>query len=105
MPTYFRAADDPDSISFEAGVISYLRQDDKVVAGLWTVTPAEAPGVVEVPFPHDETLIVLEGKVEIEVVDGATYVLSPGDSASFTKGTPARWRILEPLRQFFVYSL
>jgi uncharacterized cupin superfamily protein len=32
-------------------------------------------------------------------------VLSPGDSASFTKGVMARWRIIEPLRQFFVYSL
>jgi uncharacterized protein len=101
---FFKSADDEEFVPFEAGVINYVRQDDDVIAGTWVVTPEEAPEVVEVPFPAHETIHVLAGRVEIDVVDGPTLVLGPGDSGSFVKGTMARWRVLEPLRQFFVYS-
>jgi uncharacterized cupin superfamily protein len=103
--SYYVAADDIENyVPFDVGKIKYIRRDDHVTAGIWVVTPEEAPDVVEVPFPKHETIHVLEGRVEIAIVDGPTYVLGPGDSGSFVEGTPARWRILEPLRQLFVYS-
>lgn len=101
---FFKHADDQDFVPFEAGVINYVRQDDDVIAGTWVVTPEEAPDVVEVPFQQNETIHILAGRVEIAIVDGPTYIFGPGDSGSFVKGTVARWRILEPLREFFVYS-
>jgi uncharacterized cupin superfamily protein len=101
---FFTAATDEGFVPFDAGVINYVRQDEDVTAGIWVVTPEEAPEVVEVPFPMHETIHVLEGKVEIEVVGGPTFVFGPGDSGSFVKDSVGRWRILEPLRQFFVYS-
>jgi uncharacterized cupin superfamily protein len=47
---------------------------------------------------------VLEGRVRIRL-GGATEVeLQPGDLASFAKGTPSTWTIVEPLKKFFVIS-
>lgn len=102
---YFAAQTDTDGYEpFAAGKIKYLRRDDVVTAGIWVVSPEDAPEVVEIPFAQHESLVVLEGRLKIEVVDGPTFEFGPGDSGSFTKGTVARWHILEPLRKFFVYS-
>ncbi|MFI0354204.1 cupin domain-containing protein [Actinomadura sp. 9N407] len=105
MPTYYRAADDETWTPYRAGAMGYLRQDEALNAGVWAVTPAEAPAQVEVTLPVDRTVLVLDGMLEIAVVDGATYSLGVGDSASFPKGTTIRISVLAPLRQFFVDRL
>ncbi|WP_111510101.1 cupin domain-containing protein [Mycobacterium kyogaense] len=89
---------------FDAGVVNWLRQDDQVVSGFWRCTPEEQPDVYEATFATNETVYIIEGRVEVEVVGGPVLDLAAGDSASFVKGTVGRWRVIEPVLEFFVYS-
>lgn len=100
----FTSATDTAFEPFDAGSILYVRRDDDVTAGIWVVTPEEAPDEVAAPFQQNETIHVLEGRVQIDIVDGPKFDLGPGDTAAFFKGTVGKWRVVEPLRQFFVYS-
>jgi len=53
----------------------------------------------------DETFIVLEGEVEIEVVaTGEKFVYRAGDICSWTKGTPTIWDIRKPMKKVFVIA-
>ena len=69
-------------------------------AGLWR-HPA---GQLDYVFPADETFHMLEGRVRIELRDGPTVELVPGDIVSFAKGDVSTWTILEPMKKFFVIS-
>jgi uncharacterized protein len=89
---------------FEAGVVNWLRKDDQVVAGIWVCRPEEQPGIHEAEFEQNETVYIIEGRVRVEIVDGPTYELTAGDSAAFVKGTVGRWKVLEAVKEFFVYS-
>lgn len=89
---------------FEAGVVQYLRQDDEVTAGIWICSPEEQPGIHEAVFHANETVHILDGRVRVEIVGGPTYELGKGDSASFVRGTTGRWKVLERVTEFFVYS-
>ena len=65
----------------------------------------EPPAPFEYAFELDETIHVLEGRVEIAVEGGPTLELGPGDLASFAAGAKAVWRIAEtPFREVFVLS-
>jgi uncharacterized cupin superfamily protein len=88
---------------FSAGQVKWLRNDDATQSGHWRCTVAEQPNVHEAPFPADETVYVLRGRVRVEIVDGPTVELGPGDSASFRRGTIGRWTLLEDFEEFFVY--
>jgi uncharacterized cupin superfamily protein len=97
---------DADGFAPEPGVggMSHvLREDDRLRAGLWC-----APDVVhELPwfeFEHDETLLVLEGEVEIEIEGGPTLHLGPGGIASFSKGVRSTWRLSPGFKEFWVLS-
>lgn len=103
-PAYNMPADANAFEPFEAGVVQWLRKDDAVASGLWVCRPDEQPGVHEAVFEMNETVYIIEGKVRVEIVDGPTYELSAGDSASFVKGTTGRWKVLEKVTEFFVYS-
>jgi uncharacterized protein len=95
----------PDGFEpFEAGVVKYLRQDDDVVSGLWVCSPEEQPGIHEAVFESNETVYIIEGRVRVDIVDGPTYELAAGDAASFVKGTTGRWKVLEKVTEFFIYS-
>lgn len=89
---------------FEVGTVKWLRRDDDVQAGVWVCTTEELPNVSEGLFERNETVFILEGRVRVEIVDGPTFELAPGDSASFIKGTTGRWTILESVKEFFIYS-
>lgn len=102
-PAHYLNVDTAQFEPFEAGVVSYLRQDE-VIAGIWVCSPEEQPGIYEAVFAMDETVLILEGKVRVEIVDGPTFELGKGDSASFVKGTTGRWKVLEKVTEFFVYS-
>jgi uncharacterized cupin superfamily protein len=82
---------------FEIGSVQWLRQDESVQAGVWTSSPEQQPGVYEARCEMNETAMILEGRVRVDIVDGPTVELSVGDSASFVKGTIGRWSILEPV--------
>lgn len=103
-PAFQISAGTGDYQPFEAGVVQYQRQDDDVVSGIWVCSPAEQPGIHEAEFASNETVYILEGKVRVEIVHGPTYELAKGDAASFVKGTTGRWKVLEKVTGFFVYS-
>ena len=100
-----------DSLAFEdydAGEVAWLRQethgDRSLWCGFWRVRPDELADGTPHESAHDETFIVLDGKVSLSFPDGADVVLSRGDAITIAKGTTARWTVLEPLLEFFVYT-
>jgi uncharacterized cupin superfamily protein len=84
------------------GAISWLRQDDDVKAGTCVYTLAEAGGRHPIDFGISETLIVLEGRIRLEMAGGPTLELGPGESASFVGGARGAWSLVEDTRLFFV---
>lgn len=103
MSSFQRHANDSYE-PFEAGTVNWLRQDDQIQAGFWACTPEQQPNIYEAEFKQNETIYILEGNLEVEIVGGTTHRLGPGDSASFLKGTTGRWKVITPLREFFIYS-
>jgi uncharacterized cupin superfamily protein len=93
---------------YEAGRVFWLRKDSiegrGVWAGIWEVRPDELEAGAMHESTHDESFHILEGSVRIEIVDGPTLELGPGSIASLRRGTRARWTVLAPLREFFVYA-
>ncbi len=63
--------------------------DGKTIAGLWA---CDGPSTFEWRFHMDETVHLLEGKVEVDY-QGRQFTLSPGDTATFHAGTRAVWHI------------
>lgn len=73
-------------------------------AGLWRVDPGDLPPGTLHESEHDETFHILAGRVRLEIEDGPTLELGAGAIGSLRRGTRARWTILEPLEEFFVYT-
>ena len=65
-------------VPFEVGVVRWLRQDDDVTSGIWRCTTEEQPDVHEAEFEMNETVMILNGRVRGEIVDGPTVELGPG---------------------------
>ena len=87
------------------GQIHWIREtgsDGRLLkVGLFTQDPATFP----LTWPGDETIIVLEGEVRIELVDtGEVVELKEGDIASFPKGARSVWTVKSPFKEFFVLS-
>jgi uncharacterized cupin superfamily protein len=75
--------------------------DNALEAGLWRSQPAGVDYVFEV----DETFLVLEGSVEIDLPDtGETISMTAGDIGYFDAGTRSAWRITEPFKKFVVLA-
>jgi uncharacterized cupin superfamily protein len=91
-------------VPFEVGRVKWLRQDDDVQAGIWACEPREIPERNPTNFDRDETIVILGGRLTVEIEDGPTVELGPGDSASFVKGSVGRWTVHESVKEFFVYS-
>jgi uncharacterized protein len=101
---YSLEAASEDWVPFEVGQVKWLRQDDAIQAGIWRCTIQEQSDVYEAIFENHETLMILKGRLRVEVGDGPTVELGPGDSASFVRGTVGRWTVLEDVEEFFIYS-
>jgi len=54
--------------------------------------------------PRRETIHVLEGEVVIEVADGTTLHLRPGDVASLPAERETIWHITAPFKEFWVLA-
>ena len=89
------------------GEVHLLRSDEgerPYAAGLWRVT-GDLPAPFPYDFAQDETIHILEGAVQIAVVDGPVLELSAGEIASFAAGSSAVWRVVRtPFRELFVLS-
>ncbi|MGZ8629795.1 MAG: cupin domain-containing protein [Actinomycetota bacterium] len=104
-PGVYVSSTDADDFALDpevGGFTHTLRDDDRLQAGIW-----KAPDDVDAApfeFPHDETILVLDGEVEIEIEGGPTLHLKPGSIASFSKGVRSTWRPSIGFREFWVYS-
>lgn len=89
------------------GEVHLLRSDEgeqPYAAGLWRVL-GELPAPFAYDFEQNETILVLEGVVVIDVDGGPVLELSEGDIASFAAGSRAVWRIARtPFKELFVLS-
>jgi uncharacterized cupin superfamily protein len=71
-------------------------------ACLWRT---DAPASYDYLFTGDESFLVLDGSVSIELVDtGERVDLEAGDIASFDKGTRSVWTFTEAFKKFTVIS-
>lgn len=104
MTKAFATSVDSDSYApFAAGTVNWLRRDDAVQAGFWRCTPEEQPDVYEAEFASDETVYIVAGHVQVEIVGDRVYDLTAGHAASFVKGTIGRWKVVETVTEFFIY--
>ena len=85
------------------GLVHLLRADEGVQAGLWK-PGAVAGKVLEIVLVADETLLVLDGSGQLQVDDGPTLELRPGDMVSLQKGSRTKWTVDAAFREFWVYS-
>jgi uncharacterized cupin superfamily protein len=81
------------------GVETVRSPDGRMVSGLWA---CEGPTSFVWHFSHDETVHLLEGRVEVEY-QGRRFLIEPGDTASFHAGTQAIWHV--PVHAKKAYTL
>jgi quercetin dioxygenase-like cupin family protein len=55
-------------------------------------------------LPQTEILLVLEGRARIEIEEGPTLDLGPGDMASLPKGAATRWYLTLPFKEMWVLA-
>jgi uncharacterized cupin superfamily protein len=70
-----------------------------VERGVWEITP----GVVT-DVEADEMFVVLSGRATIEIQDGPTLEVGPGDVAVLPEGAVTRWTVHETLRKVYQLS-
>jgi len=68
------------------------------VTGLWA---CDGPSTFEWQFGADETVYLLEGRVEVDY-RGRHFTLTPGDTATFHAGTRAVWHVPQYAKKVFV---
>ena len=93
---------------FRAGRIQWLRppgsgERDTLAAGFWYVGPDDMPPHTEVVLHIDETVVIIEGRIHIEIA-GVEHELTAGSALSVNAGATTYWTVLEPTVEFFVYS-
>lgn len=75
--------------------------DGRTISGLWA---CDGPSTFEWAFSMDETLILLEGTVEVEYL-GKRFTIRPGESATFLADTKAVWHVPRHMKKAYtVYS-
>jgi hypothetical protein len=74
--------------------------DGRIVRGLWRITEGTVTDVEQ-----DELFVVLEGRATIQVEEGPTLDVGPGDVCVLERGARTTWTVHEPLRKVFQVSL
>jgi uncharacterized cupin superfamily protein len=83
----------------QAGDLVFSKSEDsKETRGIWSCTP----GSFRWTFDTDETATILEGQVTVQMADGTTLELKPGDLAFFPRGQKSVWTVKEKLRKVYV---
>jgi uncharacterized cupin superfamily protein len=70
--------------------------DDKTARGVWEHTAG-----VSTDTESDEIFVVVSGRATVEVDDGPTLELGPGDIGVLRAGDRTTWRVHEDLRKVF----
>jgi uncharacterized cupin superfamily protein len=79
-----------------------LVESGGVSAGMTRMLQAAEP--IEWTPPQRETIHVLEGSVRIEIADGPTLELGPGDLASLAPGVATTWHVQVPFQELWVIA-
>ena len=87
------------------GEVHWIRNEaaganDTLLVGLWRSEPTTVPYF----FGEDETIHALEGELQITLESGEVVTLTPGDIASFDKGTKSTWTIMSSFKKLFIIS-
>ncbi|MEU1303680.1 cupin domain-containing protein [Streptomyces shenzhenensis] len=87
------------------GEVHYIREQASdagrtLVVALWR----SSPQTFEYVFEDDETLHLIEGKVQVTYDDGESVTIEPGDIVSFRKGAATTWTVLENSKKLFVVA-
>ncbi|MCY9782450.1 cupin domain-containing protein [Nocardiopsis sp. EMB25] len=82
------------------GTVLWESADGTQVRGLWQITP----GVVT-DTEADELFVVVSGRATIEVEDGPTLEVGPGDACVLREGDRTTWTVHETLRKAYQISL
>jgi uncharacterized protein len=85
------------------GLVQVLFEDDASAGGLWAAGPDPHVAKDHV-LPARETIVILEGRVRIEIQDGPTLELGPGDIASMPKGATTTWHPSPDFKEVWLYS-
>lgn len=72
--------------------------DRRSSSGIWS---CEGPAVFEWQFGSDESVLILEGRVDVDYL-GHHLVLKEGDSALFYAGTSAVWNVQKYVRKSYM---
>lgn len=88
------------------GEVQFLRDDtkhDRVNrVAVWRLTAEQVPYESPYYFRNDETIVVLDGELEMTFDDGTVRTIGPGDVISVLSGTSTQWRIEKPFKKFVV---
>jgi len=90
----------PADPSKSAGEFAWIREGQ---AQFWRGTEETMPQVAPYPFARAEIIYVIEGAVDIEMPDGQTVHLAPGDVGAFDKDTPTTWKFTFPFTKLSVF--
>lgn len=90
----------PDGAEGEIHWISKLDvQGVLTQVGIWRGGPTTVPEALPVTFGATETVQILSGQLDIELVDeGRTLAMKAGDIATFPKSTKTIWKIRDEVR-------
>ncbi|MEV6056625.1 cupin domain-containing protein [Streptomyces sp. NPDC052107] len=82
------------------GKVVWESPDGRQIRGIWQITP----GVVT-DTEADELFVVISGSATIEVQDGPTLTVAPGDMAVLRAGDRTTWTVHETLRKAYAINL
>ncbi|GAA0684867.1 cupin domain-containing protein [Kitasatospora atroaurantiaca] len=82
-----------------SGKVLWESEDGRQLRGIWQITP----GVVT-DTEADELFVVISGRATIEVADGPTLEVGPGDLAVLREGDRTTWTVHETLRKAYAIN-
>ncbi|MFG2819788.1 cupin domain-containing protein [Kitasatospora sp. NPDC048365] len=95
---------DPDQIVSGnpevTGKVVWESEDGRQLRGVWQITP----GVVT-DTEADELFVVLSGRATVQVENGPTLEVGPGDLAVLREGDRTVWTVHETLRKVYAINL
>jgi uncharacterized protein len=74
-----------------------LHDDDALAVGVWQHSTG-----VSTDVEADEVFVVLSGRATVEVADGPTLEVGPGDVGLLPAGARTTWTVHETLRKIYV---
>ena len=74
-----------------------IHDGDDLAVGVWQHSVG-----VSVDVEADEVFVVLSGRATVQVVDGPTLTLGPGDVGLLPAGARTTWTVQETLRKVYL---